>query len=97
MAQTRTAEQIRSDIAAARQRLAEGVEGLVSQTHPAALKREAIGAAKGKARKTLDSLRGQVHDDAGLRWNRIGTAVLVLKGVIIVMLIAKGLGRLLRR
>jgi len=97
VAQTRTTEQIRADIAAARQRLAAGVEGLVTQAHPAAMRREAVGAVKAKAQGLVGAAKAEFIDEAGVRWNRLGTIILVVKGVVIVILVAKGLGRLVRR
>lgn len=97
MAARRTAEQIQADIAAARGRLAEGVEGLVSRAHPAALRRDALGQAKAALRGVVTSAKAEFVDEAGVRWNRVGTVVLVAAGVVLVSSLLRGVGRLVRR
>jgi len=97
VAARRTAEQIQADIAAARGRLAEGVEGLVSRAHPAALRRDALGQAKAALRGVVTSAKAEFVDEAGVRWNRVGTVVLVAAGVVLVSSLLRGVGRLVRR
>jgi hypothetical protein len=93
----RTPEQIHTDISQARERLASGVEGLVAQTHPAALKREVAIQARAKAQEVLGSVTGQLVDDAGVRWNRVGTIALSAIGIVVVWKTLRGLVRLVRR
>jgi hypothetical protein len=95
--ETRTPDQIRADIVVARRRLAAGVEGLVAQVHPAALRREAVGAVRAKAQATISSVTGQVVDDAGVRWDRVGTAVLSVTALLVIWKVLRGLVHLVRR
>jgi len=97
VAAPRTTEQIRADIAAARTRLATGVEGLVSRTHPAAVRRDALGQAKAAVRGVVTSAKAEFIDEAGVRWNRVGTIVLVAAGVVLVSCLTRGVGRLAHR
>lgn len=97
MAKIRTPEDTRADIAAARARLAAGVQGLVSQAHPAALKRDAADQVKAKALGLVASARAEVVDGAGVRWNRIGTVVLLSTGILLVAVVLRALKRLVFR
>ena len=97
MAETRTPEQIRADIVVARKRMAAGVEGLVAQVHPAALKREGLECARAKAQAALDSVKSQLIDDAGVRWNRVGTIALSAVAIVVTWKTLGGLIRLARR
>ena len=97
MAVVRTPEQIHADISQARHGLASGVEGLVAQAHPAALKREATAQARAKAQSMVESVTTQLVDDAGVRWNRVGTVVLSVVGVLLVWKVLRGFARLVRR
>ena len=97
MAVVRTPEQIHADIAQARHGLASGVEGLVAQAHPAALQRELASQARAKAQEMLQSVTSQLVDDAGVRWNRVGTIALSAVGIVVVWKTLRGLVRLARR
>lgn len=104
----RTPEQIRADIAATRRTISTGVEGLVSEIHPSTLKDRAIDDVKQTIRQTVDDTRQTIADtvngtrrwfvdEGGVRWNNVGTVVLVAGGAAIALGAFAGLGVLIRR
>ncbi|MDR0436487.1 MAG: DUF3618 domain-containing protein [Propionibacteriaceae bacterium] len=93
----RSPEQIKAEIVAARERLAQGVQGLVSEVHPAAIRATAVDAVKAGVDAQVAKVKALVVDSAGIRWDRIGTAVIVAVGALGICGVLKGMGRLLRR
>lgn len=85
----RTPEQIRKDLAASRHAMSVGIEGLVSQIHPTAVKNQATDKAKEKVedvkssiKDTVGKVTGYFYDEYGIRWNNVGTVALA--GVCVV-------------
>lgn len=71
--QTRTTQQIEAEIAAARQRLAANVEGLINQVHPKAVVQRSIDDARTFAATEYANAKAQVVDRNGdLRLDRVG-------------------------
>ncbi|WP_130865912.1 DUF3618 domain-containing protein [Acidipropionibacterium timonense] len=68
---TRTAEQIRRDLDAARSRVASTIEDATEQFHPKTLKNDAVNGAKAFAQTEFDQAKSQVKDDDGWRIDRI--------------------------
>ncbi|MDR1355262.1 MAG: DUF3618 domain-containing protein [Propionibacteriaceae bacterium] len=92
----RSPEQIKADILAARERLARGVEGLASEVHPDAIKATVVTAMATGVDTQVSKVKALVVDNAGIRWDRIGTAAVVALGAFGVCAILRCLGRLLR-
>ncbi|MDU1779451.1 MAG: DUF3618 domain-containing protein, partial [Propionibacterium sp.] len=76
---TRTAEQIRQDLNAARSRVSQTVEDATQQFHPKTLKNDAVDDAKSFAQRRFDQAKGQVKDENGWREDR-----LILVGGVVV-------------
>jgi hypothetical protein len=68
---TRTAEQIRQDLNAARSRASQTVEDATQQFHPKTLKNDAVDDAKSFAQRQFDQAKGQVKDENGWRGDRL--------------------------
>lgn len=105
MARTeRTPEQIRADIAASRHAMSVGVEGLVSEVHPTAIKNRVVDDAKQVAVdtrtmlfETVDDTRGYFVDEGGVRWNNVGTVALIVVGSLAVLGVVSGIAALARK
>lgn len=108
MAAERTADQIRADLAAARQNFAVGVQGLVCEVHPKTLKDQAVSDVKERVQdvkanvtstvsEKVEQVKAQFVTDEGVRWNRVGTVVLVGVAVVAVLGTAAILGGLATR
>lgn len=100
----RTQEQIRADIAASRHAMTVGIQGLVSEVHPVAIKNRAIDEVKQGVDDTkqviydvVDDTRNYFVDEDGPRWNNVGTVALVVVGVIVVAAAIGGAAALIRR
>ncbi|MDR2620693.1 MAG: DUF3618 domain-containing protein [Propionibacteriaceae bacterium] len=89
--------QLKANIDAARIRLAQGVQGLVSEVHPAAIKNTTADAVKAGIDARVTKAKALVVDDAGIRWDRIGTAAIVAVGAFAVFAVLKLFVRALRR
>lgn len=68
---TRTAAQIRADIAARRARVSANLSNLVTEVHPTAVKERTINDAKSFAQTEFDAAKSQVKDDRGWRVDRL--------------------------
>ncbi|AXE38308.1 DUF3618 domain-containing protein [Acidipropionibacterium virtanenii] len=89
---TRSADQIRRDIAAARARMSSTIEGLTEEFHPVAIKNRAVGQAKDFAQKEYTSVRdrltSEVKDENGWRTDRlavIGGGLVAAVGALVVL------------
>lgn len=81
--QTRTTQQIEAEIAAARQRLASNVEGLINQVHPKAVVQRSIDDARTFAATEYANAKAQVVAPNGeLRLDRIGLLAGAVAGAI---------------
>lgn len=89
---TRTAEQIRRDIAAARARVSANVEQLVEEVHPTSVKDRAVGQAKTFAQAEFDSAKATIKDEAGWRLDRILAVGAAVAGVVVFLLTARAIG-----
>jgi len=105
---TRTPEQIRADIQQARQGLSANIEGLVSEVHPVAIKDRTIAEAKTFVADTANDAKtfvadtaadakATVVDDLGVRWDNIGTALIVVAVGIATIAVLRGFVGLFRR
>lgn len=94
---TRTVDQIRSDIAAARSRVAASVEGLVEEVHPAAVKQRTVNDAKTFAHEEFETLKAQVKDERGWRTDRLVLAGGAVAGLVTFLVVVRAvLGRIHR-
>lgn len=100
----RTPEQIRADIATSRHAMTVGIEGLLSEVHPVAIKNRVVDEAKQTVADTkqmvydtVDDTRGYFVDEGGVRWNNVGTVALIVMGVVVVAAAAGGVSALIRR
>lgn len=99
-----TLEQMRADIAASRHAMTVGLEGLVTEVHPTAIKNRFIDEVK----KTISDTKQMVVDAAedavgyfvdedGVRWDNVGTAAMVVGAGVAVVAAFGGVGALIRR
>lgn len=100
----RTPEQIRAEIAASRHAMTVGIEGLVSQVHPTAIKNQVVDEAKQAVDDTkqviydaVDDTRSFFVDEGGPRWDNIGTVAMVVVGAVVVLAAVGGAAALIRR
>ncbi len=100
----RTPEQIRADIAASRHAMTVGLEGLVSEVHPSAIKNTVKAVAQDMAddakQSAFDSVRrarGWFVDENGVRWDHVGTVTIAVLGVVTVVAAVSGLSKFARR
>jgi len=94
---SKTPDQIRAEIKAARDQLADDVRGLSSEIHPSIIKQRTIQSIKDTAMGKVGQAKAVFVDDAGVRWDRIGTIVLLTAGVLFVNGSLRRIGRLLFR
>jgi len=90
----KTPDQIRAEIQAARDQFADGLRGLSSEIHPSIIKQRTVQHVKDAAVDRVAAAKGLVIDDAGVRWDRIGTVVLAVVGLLVVRAILRGIVRL---
>ncbi|MDA8437292.1 MAG: DUF3618 domain-containing protein [Propionibacterium sp.] len=90
-ADTRTASQIRADIAAARTRLSNNIAGLVEEVHPTAVKGRTIDEAKNFARSEADYAKGLIRNDAGWRTDRLVIVGGALVGTVVLLLTVRAI------
>ncbi|WP_203567295.1 DUF3618 domain-containing protein [Aestuariimicrobium ganziense] len=88
---TRSIDQIRADISAARSRMAASVEGLVEQVHPTAVKQRTVNDAKSFAQDEFTNLKSQVKDDDGWRTDRLVIVGGALLGVATFLLTVRAI------
>lgn len=89
---TRTAEQIRRDIAAARARVSANVEQLVEEVHPTSVKDRAVGQARSFAQAEFNSAKATIKDEAGWRLDRMLAVGAAVAGVVVFLLTARAIG-----
>lgn len=91
---TRTREEIEADIAAARQRLAAGVEGLINQVHPKAIVANTVADARALAEDGFEQVKSQVVDERGnVRADRVALIGAAIGGAVTFMLIVRSILR----
>ncbi|MBO1030408.1 DUF3618 domain-containing protein [Tessaracoccus sp. SD287] len=89
---TRTAEQIRRDIAAARARVSANVEQLVEEVHPTSIKDRAVGQARTFAQAEFNSAKATIKDEAGWRLDRVLAVGAAVAGVVAFLLTVRAIG-----
>jgi hypothetical protein len=88
----RTREDIEADITAARQRLADNVEGLINQVHPKAIVANTIADARTFAEGTFEQARAQVVDERGnLRTERVALLAAAAGGALTFILVVRSI------
>jgi len=92
----KTPDELRAEIKAARDQLADGVRGLSSEIHPSVIRQRTTQHVKDAATARVNDIKGLVVDDAGIRWDRIGTAALATITLVVVINVLRGIGRLFR-
>ncbi|MGA4669512.1 DUF3618 domain-containing protein [Propionibacteriaceae bacterium Y1923] len=89
---TRTAEQIRRDIAAARARVSANVEQLVEEVHPTTVKDRAVDQARTFAQAEFNSAKATIKDEAGWRMDRVLAVGAAVAGVVVFLLTVRAIG-----
>lgn len=90
----RTREQIEAEIAAARQRLASNVEGLITSSHPKAIAARSVQDAKAFAVGEFEAAKSQfVGPTGGPDLVRIGSLVAAVAGTIALLFVLRSLRR----
>jgi len=92
----KTPDEIRADIAAAREQMADGVRGLAAQVHPSVIKDQTIKQIKGTVTGKINDAKALIADDAGVRWDRIGTIALTAATALIVRGVLRGIWHKIR-
>lgn len=93
---SKTPDEIRAEIAIARQQMADGVRGLASQIHPSVIKAQTVNQLRDAVTGKVNEAKATVVDDAGVRWDRIGTGLLVAAGLLIARSMWRGIWHWLR-
>lgn len=91
MAKSDDVQQLQAQIAAAREKLAQNIQGLVTDVHPSAVRARAVNDARTFASDSVSQAKATVVDESGVRWDRIGTAVLVVAGVVGTVVVLRGI------
>lgn len=94
---TRTAAQIRADIAAARARVSANVSNLVTEVHPTAVKERTINDAKFFAQTEFEAVKSTVKDERGWRMDRLLMLGAAVVGTVAVLVAARAIVRAGRR
>ena len=93
----KTPEEIREEIRAAREQMADGVRGLSSEIHPSVIRQRTTQHIKDTAKARVDDVKALVIDETGVRWDRVGTIALASVVMMVVFKALRGLVRLFRR
>ena len=80
---TRSAEQIRRDIAASRARVSAHVEHLVEEVNPTTVKDRAVDQAKAFAQSEFNAAKAQFTTSTGLRKDRLIAVGAAVAGVVL--------------
>ena len=81
-------------MAAARQRLASNIEGLITQAHPQAVKTRAMNDAKDFVAGELNAARSQFVDPSGhYKWDKIAALAGAVVGSIAFTIVLKRIFR----
>ena len=80
----KTPDQIRAEIQVARDQLVTDIRGLSSQVHPSVIKQQTIQHARDAVASRVNTAKAFVVDGAGVRWDHIGTVVLVTAIVLVI-------------
>lgn len=91
----KTPDQIRAEIMAARNQLMDDLRSLSSEVHPSIIKQRTVQNVKDAVTDRATAAKGLVMDEAGIRWDRIGTVVLAILGLIVVRGVLRGIARFL--
>lgn len=90
----RTREEIEADIAAARQRLADNVQGLINQVHPKAIVVNTVSDARVFAQSGFEQAKAQFVDDRGnYRADRLALLAAAAGGAVTFVLIVRSVLR----
>ncbi len=93
-ASTRSKSEIEADIAAARDRLASNIEGLITQAHPRAIFIRGVGEAKGFAAHEFHSAKQKfVADDGTVEVNRLAYLAAAVAGIVALVAVLRSMGR----
>lgn len=93
MSDTRTKEQIKADIAAARARISANVENLIEEVHPKSIAQRTVSDAKAFATAEFQQARSHVQtDDGKVRWDTVVIVGGAIAGLILFSRALKGLG-----
>lgn len=88
----RSKEQIEAEIAAARQRLASNIEGLITQVHPRAVVVRGIADVKGILGQEAASAKAQfVGDDGSVKTERVLYLAAAVVGSIALVAVLRSL------
>lgn len=93
---TRSASQIKADLAAARNRMSANVTELVEEVHPQAIKARTIDDAKYFAKGEIEHVTSLVKDEAGWRTDRLALFGVVAAGAVTVLVVVRALVRRVR-
>ena len=89
---TRSKQDIEAEIAAARQRLASNVAGLINEVHPKTILQRGIDDARGFAAAEIANAKAQVIDSRGeLRTDRVLLISGAVAGLITFLLLVRGI------
>jgi len=89
----KTPDQIRAEIAEARDQFADGVRGLSSQVHPSVIKQQTVEHVKDAVMVRVNTAKEFVMDESGVRWDHIGTVVIVVAALLVTRGTLRGVKR----
>lgn len=88
----RSKEEIQAEIAAARQRLASNVEGLITQAHPRAVAMRGLADAKAFVQQEAAAAKAQfVATDGSMKTERVAYLAAAVVGSIALLAVLKSL------
>ena len=89
----RTEDQIKTDIADARARMAASLEQLAKDVHPTTIRNETVDQAKAFVKGQVDSVKGQFVDVNGVRLDRVAAIAGAVAGGVATLLTLRGIVR----
>jgi uncharacterized protein DUF3618 len=88
----RTRGEIEAEMAAARQRLAGNIAGLINEVHPKAIVAHTVADAREFATQSYDQAKAQVVDARGnVRTERVGLVAAAAGGAVTFLLIVRSI------
>ena len=93
----KTVDELRAEVKAAREEMVDAVRGLSSEIHPSIIRQRTGQHIKDAAKARVDDVKALVVDETGIRWDHIGTVVLATMGLLAIINVLRGIGKLFRR
>ena len=93
----KTPDEIRAEIKAARDDMADAVRGLASEIHPSVVRQRTAQHIRDAATAKVNDVKALVVDETGIRWDRVGTIALATTALFAILSVLRGIHRLFHR